>query len=220
MNLIWTIFLSLILINNAGALSVLQIGDSQSYGIFGERWHKKLQETISPVVHVWSATGSGAEQWASNQLETSKVKIYSPYYTTGPGEFTPQDIPALKVLLARYLPEILIIQLGGNMVNLSDEKIERDVKKLLQQVTEMKINKCIWIAPPNGHARPFPRFNEFYFVLAKAVSRNNCQFIDSRSISLYPYLMGDGIHFDSLGESAEYYVDYWIDHLWRAIRRP
>ncbi len=192
-------------------VQILQIGDSQSAGIFGSYWHDKLSSNQEIKLTLFARGGSTSESWL--------------HYETLEGDFRKIDIkgkssrikrssmPALKDLLSAYTPDVVIIQLGGNMVRWSDESIRLSVKELISQIKE-KSTRCLWIAPPNGHARPEPRFSEFYPVLKELVREEGCTFFDSRNHTTYPEGKGDGIHFDSLGFKGRILVKKWVRGLW------
>jgi GDSL-like Lipase/Acylhydrolase family len=193
-------------------VKVLQIGDSQSAGIFGSYWHDKLASHQEIKLTLFARGGSTSESWL--HYETLKGDFRKISSDGNSSRIKISTMPALNDLLQKYSPDVVIIQLGGNMVRWSDESIRLSVKELISQIKE-KSSQCLWIAPPNGHARPEPRFSEFYPVLKDAVVEQGCGFFDSRKYTTYPEGKGDGIHFDSLGLKGRRLVKKWVNTLWK-----
>ena len=125
-------------------------------------------------------------------------------------------MPPLLSLLNEASPRTLIIQLGGNMVRWEDQVLSTSLMDFFNLVAGHS-EKCLWIAPPNGHARPEPRFSAFYPVLKSLVEWHGCQFIDSRPYTFYPTGKGDGIHYDSLGFEGRRLVKKWVKGLYLEI---
>ena len=194
-----------------GEVKVLQIGDSQSAGIFGSLWHDKLSDSKKLKLTLLARGGSGSESWL--HYETLKGDFRKINAEGKSSRIKQSLMPKLTDLMAKYSPDVVIIQLGGNMVRWSDETIRVSVRELIGRVKE-KSSICLWIAPPNGHARPEPRFSEFYAVLKEVVTQEGCAFFDSRSHTTYPEGKGDGIHFDSLGLKGRMLVKKWVKGLW------
>ena len=194
-----------------GEVKVLQIGDSQSAGTFGPLWHDKVSDLKEIKLTLFARGGSSSESWLHYETlkgEFRKINTEGKSY-----RIKQSQMPPLADLLVKYSPDVVIIQLGGNMVRWSDESIRLSVAELIAQVKE-KSSICLWIAPPNGHARPEPRFSEFYPLLKEVVTQDGCAFFDSRSHTTYPEGKGDGIHFDSLGLKGRKLVKKWVRGLW------
>lgn len=193
---------------------ILQIGDSQSQGVFGKTWFGKMKKLTDQEVNVLARGGGSVANW----FDYSKLKgNFRKYHNDGRVlDISAIKMPELKTIFTYRKPDTIIIQLGGNMVRNSDESVKNSVAKMISLVREHLAN-CIWIGPPNGHARPQPRFGEFYKVLKESVEKDSCVFIDSRPHTSYPSGKGDGIHFDSLGAAGRKLVGIWVDGIGKEI---
>jgi hypothetical protein len=203
-----------ILANSFAGSEIFQIGDSQSAGIFGKSWHSSVRSNQRKPFLLIARGGATTESWLDYKKLNGKFRIFA---RDGKNFYVERDkLPSLENLLAQVSPQTVIVQLGGNMVRWSNEDIKASVHEFLILVNSYS-NNCIWIAPPNGHARPQPRFNEFYPILKEAVENEGCAFIDSRPYTYYPSWRGDGIHYDSLGLQGYYLVNKWINGLYQQI---
>ncbi len=196
------------------ARTVLQIGDSQSQGIFGKTWHGKVKKDSIHDFVIY-ARGAGS---VANWFDYSKLPgRFRKYDNNGKAsDIAPTLLPSLETIFETAKADTIIIQLGGNMVHTSDTLVRKHVTQMLTLVKGHSQN-CIWIGPPNGHARPQPRFGEFYKVLKLSVEAEGCVLVDSRNHTTYPAGQGDGIHFDSLGALGKKLVITWTDGIAKEI---
>lgn len=217
--LLYTILLSSSL--HVHAAGIFQIGDSQSYGVFGERWQQRVSvyQWWEQSFFIIARGGSTATSWLNYQqlhLENDGFRQYNENGSTR--DIRVDVLPPLRTLLGRYAPNKVIIQLGGNMVWQSSKEQMRSINRLLSMVKDSGTKECFWIGPPNGWARPQEMFKNFYDLLEKALKGSFCTLIDSRPFTVFPEGEGDGIHFDSLGkEKAATFVDQWIDGIFPII---
>ncbi len=208
------IFTFFILANSFAGSEIFQIGDSQSAGIFGKSWHSTVRSSQKRPFILIARGGSTTDSWLDYKKLNGKFRVFS---RIGKNFYVEREkLPPLEDLLAQVSPQTVIVQLGGNMVRWSDKDIKSSVHEFLVLINSYSEN-CFWIAPPNGHARPQPRFGEFYPVLKQAVENEGCTFIDSRPHTYYPSWRGDGIHYDGLGLQGYYLVNKWVDGLFREI---
>lgn len=205
-----TLFISI----SSQASGILQIGDSQSVGIFGKTLHQKIRSETKINYTIGARGGSGVASWFDYKLQKGNFRVYQ-----ASGKIislAPQSMPSLEEFISRHNPDTIIVQLGGNMVHLSNKQVQANVSKMLNLVKKQTSN-CIWIGPPNGHKRPEPRFSEFYPVLKETVEKEGCLFVDSRKYTTYPAGRGDGIHYDTLGEEGKRLVKIWVNQLYKKI---
>ena len=198
----------------AQAHKIIQIGDSQSHGIFGEYLHEKIRTRTTSDFTLYSRGGSTVDSWLDYQKLKGRFRIIQP---NGNQFLLERDhMTSLKKILSRR-PDTVIIQLGGNMVRQSDEHIQEQVEKITSFVKHYGAN-CIWIGPPNGWKRPQQCFSEFYPVLKQAAEAGGCTFVDSRKYTYYPKGRGDGIHYDKIYFGGDLLVSNWVNHVFRKIK--
>lgn len=177
---------------------VLVIGDSQSYGSFGERLLKTLRVDNKTTTSYYSRPGSGAQWW----LDGSKAPQDWGSWNAPQGEESLRVTQGLKTplvsdLITKHQPELVVVQLGGNMTELSDEQIRKNVAEVIGKIKQGG-SSCLWIGPPGGDKRVEPRFSQFYQVLKESVEANSCLFVDSRPLVVPKPHGGDGRHLDTM----------------------
>jgi hypothetical protein len=182
----------------AAQSEVLVIGDSQSYGSFGSRLLSQLRKDKKISTSYYSRPGSGALWWMNGDKAPEDWGSWNA--PQGEPELrVPQALatPKIENLISKHQPELVVVQLGGNMVHLSDFTIRAQVKRLASKI-RTKGSRCLWVGPPPGDARPEPRFSEFYKVLKESAETGVCRFVDSRAlINPVPH-GGDGRHLDTM----------------------
>ena len=182
----------------------LYIGDSHSYGTFGRQFDSLLRASDSDKTAFFASSGSAPSDWDPKRNEI--------YYTTGgyfehvldhATTFVPVGAtatPKLDGLFSEYSPDRVIIQLGTNMIDLSNDEVYEQTLRLGKFVTS-SMKKCIWLGPPDSR-RYSARLAELVLNIEKGARAAGCTFIDSRKFTKYPENGGDGIHFDSLGDEG------------------
>jgi len=160
----------------SSASKVLMIGDSLTVGPFGdlvEAW--LLQALGTERVAVYGACGSSPEHWLASQKdfvahcgyrETTTQRHILEEYQHGRRPH-PVSTPKIETLLARFRPQIVIVQLGTNHY----DSLQHDGKNSLPQLAayyESFANALhdpggsermvIWITPPDSSK--FPKWVE------------------------------------------------------------
>jgi hypothetical protein len=208
------LFFALISLGAHAKVDILQIGDSQSAGIFGKIWHSWMRDQGHKSFHLVARGGSTTESWMDYSKLAGKFRRLD---GRGKVSYVEQNkMSSLVDLLVEASPRTLIIQLGGNMVRWDDEFLSTSLANFFT-LLDGHSNKCLWIAPPHGHARPEPRFSAFYPILKSLVEWHGCHLIDSRPYTFYPPGKGDGIHFDSLGFEGRRLVKKWVKGLYQEM---
>lgn len=172
------------------ASTILIIGDSHTVGPFGQKLDQLLRDEGAKVA-TYASCGSIAKWWYSGQKTTcgyfendlSGTKTEAATHTT----------PLFPELLQKINPDHIIIALGTNYVrNLNDDSVIADLSLMMNDIRSSGAD-CFWILPPD--MRQFrgelPRLNR----LVKAVSGDECRYLESASITRYPESGGDGIHY-------------------------
>ncbi|MEO5668821.1 MAG: hypothetical protein ABIR96_12235 [Bdellovibrionota bacterium] len=183
---------------HAAPSEVLVIGDSQSYGSFGSRLLKALRDEHKTTTSYYARPGSGAQWW----LDGSQAPAPWGSWNAPQGEDelrVPQGLPTPLIgdLIATHQPHLVVVQLGGNMVPLSDETIRKSAAEVITTI-KLAGSGCLWIGPPPGDARPEPRYSDFYKVLKESAESNGCTFVDSRPLIKPVPHGGDGRHLDTM----------------------
>jgi hypothetical protein len=201
---------------------VLVIGDSQSYGSFGSRLLGQLRNDNKVSTSYYSRPGSGAKWWLDGDKapedwgswnapqDESEVRVPQALAT-----------PKIEDLIAKHQPELVVVQLGGNMVNLSNSMIRAEVKQLVAKI-RTKGSNCLWVGPPPGDARPEPRYSEFYNVLKESVEKGGCRFVDSRPLIVPVPHGGDGRHLDTMEgglQASEKWTQQISETVLKSLRR-
>jgi hypothetical protein len=177
---------------------VLVIGDSQSFGSFGRALHENLNTKHKKRVSYYSRPGSTAIWWLDPSLDSGRWGAWdAPHSSPQLRLKNSTGTPSINSLLSKHMPHLTIVQLGGNMVGLEASEIETQVMALIEKIKSIG-SACLWVGPPPGHKRPRDKFPAFYEVLQKAVEKNGCHFIDSRTVVKSELKGGDGIHLDSM----------------------
>lgn len=206
---------------------VLFIGDSHSYGPIGDRLIERMGELPGVSYEFYGAWGSAPWSWLSG------VKAFRPLRTVdqrgrplevtrtrraeGPGE--DEWLPKMSELLARFRPDLVVIEQGGNLMPIypkdpakvsgpdfekmdkeaqcllpAIEQSERSSRNLLKLVRDSRA-RCVWLAPPHSRRMIRSCFDQRYEKIKQWAEEAGCEFVDSRSLATYPSQGGDGLHY-------------------------
>ncbi len=176
--------------------TILYIGDSHSYGKLGTSIESQLS-TISDHVIMESSCGSSAYTWLG---KTGYEKTVCGFWKKdGADEVrtTEHQTPKFSDEVAKYHPDVVIIQLGTNMA--AAEKPLNSKSSIDQLMKEAKASGavCIWIGPPDANSKVVTReklglVNNLIKDLADA---NSCVYIDSLQLTEFPKDSKEGIHY-------------------------
>lgn len=182
----------------------LFIGDSHSYGNFGNVIDKYLREQSNQVVSI-SSCGSSPSTWVNNSNNFKATNCGYWRKTSDQNEIRvkSQKLDTLQNELMNLNPQLVIVSLGTNILS-SSQNIKNEIPKveiLLSQIQKVKA-QCIWIGPPDLSRSPFSNHLKVGIkALQEVIEKNNCRFIDSTKITKYPTGKLDGIHYDTKGSS-------------------
>ncbi len=152
------------------------IGDSLTVGPFGDQIEAWLLQNLGPNrVAVYAACGSSPEHWLSSHKnfisscgyrETTTQRHILEEYQHGHRP-APVSTPKIETLMARYRPQIVIVQLGTNHY----DSLLKDGKNSLPQLAAIyeafanavyspggSTRMVIWITPPDSSK--FPKWVE------------------------------------------------------------
>lgn len=195
---------------SAGAIkdqpvTVLFIGDSHAVGSFGKREDELLRAIPGFSVATYASCGSSPQSWFTKEK-------------TGCGYFFKDadgrerrgleaETPLIADLLKAHQPRYTVVALGANLYGGPLEWV-RDTSAEMAQAIVRSGSRCVWIGPPQGRNEPEPELGRLFDILRAAVGPY-CLLIDSRKYTAYPAVGGDGIHFDSIGESGQRTAEEW-----------
>jgi len=196
------LFCGIVLASNVLAVEpmrVLVIGDSHSVGPFGRQIHDLIKNDERYQVKTVGSCGSVARWYFTG--------------TTSPCGFYQQDLdgkvtrapkaptPLVENLLAEVKPDYVVIELGGNYTNTSDEFMLKDTTALLDFI-ESKLGKgrCVWTGVPDS--RNPERIPRLYRLLGE-VTKGRCPLVHAYNFTKYPAVGGDGVHYGGVQGANE-----------------
>jgi len=184
---------------------ILFIGDSHSVGSFGIQEDALLRRIAGFSVATYASCGSSPLDW----LTDSVTHCGFFFKDTDNKEQRGWDAktPLLVDLLKTHQPRYTVVELGANMYGRPTEWLEKTSRDMAMAIVNSG-SKCIWIGPPNARIQPEPELSRVFDALRASVG-SYCLLFDSRKHTSYPASGGDGIHFNSLGESGQMIAENW-----------
>lgn len=172
------------------AATVLIIGDSHSVGPFGWYLDKNLRNEGLNVA-TYASCGSIPNWWV-----TGKRTPCGFYSNDLRGQVTQTQkfpTPILANLLHEMRPDVVLVELGANFVNIPDDKYAiNDLKAMVKNIKNSG-SRCYWIGPPDSRKYRTER-PRIYRLVNEAVG-SDCPIFDSLSVTSYPDVGGDGVHY-------------------------
>lgn len=179
--------------------TILYIGDSHSYGKLGATVESKLS-TISDHVIMESSCGSSAYTWLGKTGYEKTVCGFWKKDGTEEIRTTEHQTPKFSDELAKYKPNVVIIQLGTNMAAAEKPLNSRNSIDQLMKEAKASGSECIWIGPPDANSKVVTKeklavVNNLIKELSEA---NGCTYIDSLQLTKFPKDSKEGIHYPPL----------------------
>lgn len=176
--------------------TILYVGDSHSYGKLGTVVEKNLS-AISDHVIMESSCGSTPSTWLG---KTGYEKTVCGFWKKeGKEEIRSKEhkTPKLADELAKYRPDVTIVQLGTNIAAGSKPKNFSTSIEAVMIAIKKENSACIWIGPPDANSKIVTKvkLKETNQLLKELASKNNCQYIDSLLITKFPSKNKEGIHY-------------------------
>ena len=208
-------------------IRILMIGDSLSYGPFGQRLESRLRKRFgNSQVALYAAGGSSPENW----LDSTPVFVTKCGYREATPAASPWMLdsasaktPKIRDILAKWAPDIVLVQLGTNwMDKLPDPSASagNNARKIVQKfISELRkgapTREIIWILPPDSSKYSAATKQAVDLWISKALSEGHCAPpIPSRPLT-GTYRKGvtgnDGVHY--LKPAAE----AWADKVYRCL---
>ena len=184
---------------------ILFIGDSHSVGSFGMQQDAVLRSIKGYRVATYAVCGSAPHNW----FEGDKTNCGYFFKDTEGREQRGWDAatPLIANLLSQHQPRYTIVELGANMYGRPIEWVEKTSHQMAMAIVSSG-SKCIWIGLPKARIQPEPELGRIFDALHAGVGQY-CLLFDSRKVTNYPDSGGDGIHFNSLGESGARIAEKW-----------
>lgn len=176
--------------------TILYVGDSHSFGKFGTVIEKKLS-TLTDHIIMEASCGSTPSTWVGKSGYEKTVCGF--WRKEGKEEIRSKEhkTPRFADELAKYRPEVSIVQLGTNIAAGSRPKnFTASIEAMMMAIAEEK-GQCIWIGPPDANSKivskaKLKETNELLKVLSK---KHNCHYIDSLALTKFPLKDKEGIHY-------------------------
>jgi hypothetical protein len=180
----------LLMASNLQAATVLFVGDSHSVGPFGWALDQNLRDAGHQVA-TYASCGSIPKWWITGQK--TPCGFFSRDLKGTKVQLTQSPTPIMDTLLADIKPEVVVMEFGGNYVNMpSDEFVKKDIRSFIAKIKATGA-ACFWITNPDSrtYRAEMPRVLR----LIKEAVGNDCPLFESILVTRYPETGGDGIHY-------------------------
>jgi hypothetical protein len=215
-------------------VKVILIGDSLSFGPFGERLESLLKNAYGRnQVCVFASCGSSPEGWI-NGTPSYVTKCGYRQFTPNPRECyirdfnngrrpSPVDTPKLSKIFSEYHSGLVIIQQGTNWMDQFKPGKKEDIKRIGRYLHDMIFQirrdnpgaRIIWILPPAASKYPQDVQSQIAAYIRRCGEAYKFRCIDSRRIT-GQYVKGvsgrDGVHYSTEPAHA------WADKTYQRIR--
>lgn len=176
--------------------TILFVGDSHSYGKLGTVIEKNLSAQVERVI-MQSSCGATPGTWLGNNKYERTVCGY--WKKDGADEVRSKEheTPKLKDELAKYRPDLTIVQLGTNIAAGSNPaNSKNNIVEVMKAIND-EGSKCIWIGPPDANSKVVTKekLKTTNLLLLAMAAQNNCYYIDSLSLTTFPPESKEGIHY-------------------------
>lgn len=198
-NLLFFLFLTLHASNSFGAgrfyQNILYVGDSHSYGPFGQEMGQFLEGKSNRAV-LYASCGASSSTWLGNKGNEKTVCGFWSKDGKEETRSTKFKTPRFKTLVEEIRPDLTVIQLGTNMAVSNPKAAMKSIEEMLMLVKNSG-SKCIWIGPPDSNSKVVSDANvkEINNILFSLTKKYNCSYIDSLRLTNYPSHVKEGIHY-------------------------
>jgi hypothetical protein len=215
-------------------VAVMLIGDSLSFGPFGEHLESLLKKTVGDRgVCVFASCGSSPESWIDGE-PVYVTKCGYRQVTPNPRESVFKDFehgrkppltptPKLGQILSCYRPSVVLIQQGTNWMDGFNPENRQDYLRLGSFIRSMILeirsrspeSRIIWILPPAASKYPQVVQSLIAVYIRSCAVAFHFQTIDSRKLT-GAYIKGvtgsDGVHY------AEKPAQSWADKVFLRLK--
>lgn len=195
--------ISLLGMTSAHAADVLYIGDSHSYGCFGETLDKSMRSMkastgVALTVRSSATCGSSAASWLAVKGHETHCGYRSCTGNNTCTKSTKGHSDSAEKVLQDESPKVTVVALGSNMLKRDPFAAMTDVHNLIGKI-KAHHSECVWIGPPQPAlffrtAEAYQAFNER---LRSTVKGGGCRFILSDDKTSRENLRDAmGLHYD------------------------
>ena len=201
----------------APPVKILLIGDSLSFGPFGEALEGLLRQryNVASGICVFASCGSSPENWLDTSpvfmtpcgyRESTPAGAWKEDFATGRRP-RPVRTPKIPEILARFSPRLVVVQLGTNWMDSLPATVGQDGsahKQIIRDfVKELRAQspppeRIVWVMPPESSKYSVPVKNEVDRWINECARELGFQTINSRRIT-GKYVPGktgdDGVHY-------------------------
>ncbi len=206
---------------------ILAIGDSHSAGTFGKHLDALLRREFgSHQVHSLGSCGS-RPSWFLNGQPT-KCGYRETTYANKTIAAKEHATPLLTELL-KESPDYFLVEMGGNILAQPESIWDNELSAIIDtlkshwglteiaspsaalSIHSVHAKRCFWITNPITPSTK-PELYAKLFEMVQAQVAPYCTVIDSRNYAHWPEgMVGDKMHFDSLGEPGRKAARVWAD---------
>jgi len=212
---------------------VLIIGDSMALCGFGKRLDEDFRESGVATVATYMACGTNPLSWTrlgnnalaktscgfwkiepgENGRPVSFMDVYGMTRGHRPGRY---EVPKIEDLLARYQPQILVVQLGNNLFDAIKGGRGGALDGFIDPFLRLAmpgVKRLYWVAPPVSGNLP-KSTQDTLLTRLRSHEGESFRVIDSRDLLSYPYhgLQPDKQHFEGRD------MTLWADRVFQWIR--
>lgn len=195
---------------------VLYIGDSHSVGVFGHTMTTLLRDDLPKNVALMAVASCGSEPRWWLEGKTTNCGLRTLYPNGFDDEIHKAQTPKIAELLSIVKPKITIVQLGSNLVLMSNEEREKSTDAMMDLI-EKKGGQCVWISAPDSRKFSSTEIGNVHELLKKLAKKHRCKLIDSRKYTKYP-AGGDGLHYG--GKDGAPIAKYWAEKVFVNAIKP
>ncbi len=195
---------------------VLYIGDSHSVGVFGHSMTTLIQDVLPKNVALMAVASCGSEPRWWLDGKTTSCGLRTLYPNGFDDEIHKAQTPKIAELLNIVKPKITVVQLGSNLVLVSNEEREKSTDAMMDLI-EKKGGQCVWISAPDSRKFSAAEINNVNELLKKLAKKHRCKLIDSRKYTKYP-AGGDGLHYG--GKDGAPIAKYWAEKVFVNAVKP
>ena len=194
-------------------IRVMLVGDSLSNGPFGvgpSSLDAKLQALPNVLMAHYSACGTSPVNWING------LKSYCGHYfrdfsgSVSSAAAGTAETPKLADLMASQQPNLVLIQMGTNLIRSSLETSSAAARGLAAIVLQGKA-QCVWIGPPATGAQTAHPMSAYARTFRMATIDQCLLFIDSLQYTSPPLYDPMKLHF------TEPEVRTWVDETFKAV---
>lgn len=178
--------------------SILFLGDSHSYGRYGETLDQYFRKNASKVTSIASC-GSSPSTWVNvkSNFKSTNCGYWKKDRAEGEVRVKSQKLESFESHLQKTNADLVVISLGTNILA-SPGNIQSELKNIEAMILQAKKQgaDCVWVGPPDLRRNPFKaNLEKGIEAIKTVVEKNKCRFVDSTKLTKYPSGKTDGIHY-------------------------